>query len=201
MKVDEEKWYAGIDLHRHYSHVTIMDKQGYIQNQQRFENSEAEIIPALLACKIPVEAVVESTYGWYWLGDKLEEAKINYFLAHPQKVKAINGKVKTDERDSKILADLLRCNLLPMSYIPTKLERSVKEILRFRFKLVEQHANVKRRLRDILAKLNLVCPVSDITSPKAKVWFSKQEFKFPYSPEIETLLTQSDQLKVHIKKV
>jgi len=46
MKVDEEKWYAGIDLHRHYSHVTIMDKQGYIQNQQRFENSEAEIIPA-----------------------------------------------------------------------------------------------------------------------------------------------------------
>jgi transposase len=200
MKLNEEKWYAGIDLHRKYSHVTIMDKQGYIQSQQRYENSQAEIIPALLACKIPVEAVVESTYGWYWLGDKLEEASIDYFLAHPQKVKAIAGKVKTDERDSKILADLLRCNLLPMSYIPTKDERSIKEILRFRFKLVEQHANVKRRLRDILAKQNLTCSVSDITSPKAKTWFSKQEFKFPYATEIETLLVQSDQLKDHIKK-
>lgn len=200
MEVNEEKWYAGIDLHRNYSHVTIMDKQGYIQSQARYENREDGLIPALLACKYPVEAVVESTYGWYWLGDKLEGAKINYFLAHPQKVKAINGKVKTDERDSKILADLLRCNLLPMSYIPSKDERSIKELLRFRFRLVENLSSVKRRLRDILAKQNLICEYSDIIGKSAKEWFNKQEFKYPYNTEALTLLKQADQLKEHIRQ-
>mgnify|MGYP001769557181 CR=1 FL=1 len=45
----EDKLYAGIDLHRKYSYVTIMNKQGDIQEQKRFENSENMLVPALLS--------------------------------------------------------------------------------------------------------------------------------------------------------
>jgi transposase len=197
--METTKYYAGIDLHRDYSYITIMDQSGYIQKQGTYKNREDELIPTLLKYQ-GIQAVVESTYGWYWLGEKLEAARINYHLAHPQKVKAIAGTKKTDKVDSKILADLLRVNLLPMAYIPTSDERALKQLLRFRFGLVTQKSTAKRRLRDLLAKQNLHCPARDISGKGAREWLEAQCFKFPYEMEINTLLTQISQLEEHIQK-
>lgn len=192
------KLYAGIDLHKTYMFVTVMNKDGYIQRQGRFENRDHTLIPALLQYNIPVEATVESSYGWYWLADDLDNARIPFLLAHPKKVNAIVGKKKTDKEDSKALADLLRTNLLPQAYIPTKMERNLKELLRFRLHLVENRSTIKRRIHDILAKQNIICEYSDVLGKKAHEWLSLLNCPSPYQEEIDSCLLLADNLTVQI---
>lgn len=191
MENQSSKLYAGIDLHRKYAYVTVMNKEGTIYHQGRYQNRDETLIPALLQLKTPLEATVESTYGWYWLADRLHDATIPLMLAHPKKVNAIVGKKKTDKEDSQALADLLRTNLLPRAYIPTPQERSLKELLRFRMHLVCELSMAKHRLHDILAKQNIDCPYSDILGKRSKAWLTKLACPYPYQDEIESLLTLS----------
>jgi len=149
--------------------------------------------------------VVESTYGWYWLADKLEQRQIPFKLAHPKKVNAIADKKKTDREDAKILADLLRTNLLPTSYIPKKKTRAVKELYRFRMGLVEQRANSKRRLHDILRKQNLTCPYTDILGKRSLKWLIEKRMPFPYKGETKSLIkiaaVLNQQINIYDKRI
>ena len=202
MIINQPQWWAGLDLHKNYVYLTVIDKHGTIYHQDRYDNKDNnKLIKKLTSFPGQVNAVVESTYGWYWLVDKLESAGLPVVLAHPQKVKAIAGSSKTDAKDSFILANLLRMNHLPTSYMPEPNERQSRELLRFRFSLVEQLSTVKRRLRDILAKQNLNCPYRDITSLKAQAWFKEAKIVYPYQAEVQILFDQAKQLKAHIKSI
>lgn len=198
MNIQQNIWYAGIDLHKKYAYITIMDQMGYVQQQGRFNNLEKQLVPTLAASSTPIQAIIESTYGWYWLGEDLENAKIPYVLAHPKKVHILVGRKKTDKEDSKALADLYRTNLLPTSYVPTKGERSLRELLRFRFRLVQQQSTIKQRLHDILAKHNIQCTYTDILGKGAKVWLQSLPLPFPYDEEVVTMLRQSEWLQKDI---
>ena len=193
---------AGIDLHKKYAYVTLMDQLGYIQHKGRFENKENKLVPFLCETNktVPVDAVIESTYGWYWLGEQLESAKIDYVLAHPKKVHDLVKGRKTDKNDAKALADLYRTNLLPEAYVPTPEERAFREVLRFRFTLVSQKTALQRRLRDILAKQNIECKYADILCKSAKEWLRAYEFPFPYKDEVETILTHCESLEKDIDR-
>jgi transposase len=51
--------------------------------------------------------------------DMLEEAFDEVKLAHPLKTKAIaSARIKTDKIDARILAHLLRSDLIPEAYVP-----------------------------------------------------------------------------------
>src|ERR1041384_4999334 len=81
--------------------------------------------------------VVEATYGWYWAVDVLEEAGAEVHLAHPLGVKAFTyRRVKDDERDAADLADLLRMGRLPEAGIAPPEIRELRELTRYRHKLV-----------------------------------------------------------------
>ena len=54
-------------------------------------------------------------------------------LAHPLKVRAIvEAKIKTDKISADILVDLLRTDLLPRAYAPSRETRDIKYVLRQR---------------------------------------------------------------------
>src|SRR5262249_10169150 len=73
------------------------------------------------------EAVVGATRNWTVVYDLLEEELKAVHLAHPLKVRAIaEARVKTDRIDSKILAHLLRCDLLPTAYVRRRSASSSK---------------------------------------------------------------------------
>lgn len=58
MNTQQEYWYAGIDLHKKYAYVTIMDKLGFIQHQGRFNNQDNKLVPTLEASRIPIRAIM-----------------------------------------------------------------------------------------------------------------------------------------------
>ena len=69
-----------------------------------------------------VQQVLESTGNtWIRIHATLEENGIDTILANPYKTKIIaEAKIKSDKLDARILADLLRADLVYESYVPAR---------------------------------------------------------------------------------
>jgi transposase len=97
---------------------------------------------------------MEST-GKYWhpVFNALEE-HVNVVLTHPKYVRAIKGK-KTDKKDSKWIADLFKFDMVRSSFIPPKDFREMREIARFRSKLVGVRSSEKMRYQNCMTTSNI----------------------------------------------
>ena len=128
--------YAGLDLHKNFSVITTMNAQGKEMVKQKKLPNNGEIIELFQGSNEPVTLAMEATRSWYWLYDLLEENGIEVKLSHPLKTKAIaSARVKNDKIDSRILAHLLRTDLLPLSYVPKARSHAQRELLRYRASL------------------------------------------------------------------
>ena len=68
--------------------------------------------------------------------------------------KAIKGK-KTDKKDSKWIADLYKFDLVRCSFIPPKDFRQLRELSRYRFKLVCMKSSEKNRIQNCMTISNV----------------------------------------------
>jgi transposase len=113
--------------------------------------------------------VMEST-GVYWkpVFNILEDA-LEVILAHARKVKHVPGK-KTDIQDCQWLADLLRHGLITGSFIPPKPIRELRDLTRYRQKLIQQRSSEVNRLQKFLedANIKLTSVVTDIQGVSAQ---------------------------------
>jgi transposase len=141
----------GVDFHKVYSHMTVLDGQGHVVKAGKVPNT-AEAIRAFVApYRDGGQAVVEATRNWTVVYDLLEEELEAVHLAHPLKVRAIaEARIKTDRIDSRILAHLLRCDLLPTAYVRPKEQRVVQQVLRQRMFLVRVRTMVKNRIHVLI---------------------------------------------------
>jgi transposase len=117
--------------------------------------NDAEIIVAALApySEAVVGLVVESTYNWYWLVDALVEAGYRVHLANTAAIVQCTGlKYSDDDSDAAWLAKLLRLGLLPEGYIYPKELRAVRDLLRRRSRLVQQHTANLLAVQNLLAR-------------------------------------------------
>ena len=97
---------------------------------------------------------MEST-GKYWIPIfNYLENDIDVCLTHPKYVKAIKGK-KTDKKDSKWIADLYKFDLVRCSFIPPKDFRQLRELSRYRFKLVCMKSSEKNRIQNCMTISNV----------------------------------------------
>ena len=144
--------YFGVDYHKKYSHGTIMDEKGKILKEGRFSNHQESVEHFLDAYGgADCLSVLEATRNWTVMHDILEELTSDVTLAHPLKVKAIaEAKIKTDKIDSKTLAHLLRCDLVPAAYVCSPRARIIKNLLRHRMFMVRVQTMVKNRIHVLL---------------------------------------------------
>ena len=89
-------------------------------------------------------------------------------VANPKWVRAVKGN-KDDIKDSKWIGDLFRLGLVPGSFIPCKLIRILRELLRYRFKLVNCRYSEKNRYQNVFTVCNVALDavVSDMFGKSA----------------------------------
>lgn len=146
-----ERKFIGIDYHKRYTQITVMDREGYVVDRARIRSEKEEIEGYFRGIEGPRIAVMEASRSWGKMYDILEEELEEVILAHPQKVKAIaSARVKTDKMSSEILAHLLRSDLIPKAHIPSKETREIKYRLRQRMFLVRIQTMLKNRIHDLL---------------------------------------------------
>jgi transposase len=125
--------HVGLDMHKKFSEVAVMESDGRIVDRRRLLHADKQSIHDYFSqLPAPVTVTMESTRTWYWLYELLEEyAEVK--LANPRKVRLIaEAKVKTDKIDARTLAHLERTGFLPESYIPPREIRDKRELLRYR---------------------------------------------------------------------
>jgi transposase len=155
--------YVGIDLHRRRSVIVRMTRDGEVIDTVRIPNDPVELSLAVEAAGPNPEVVLEATYGWYWAVDVLEDLGAHVHLAHPLGVKAFSyQRVKKDKSDARQLADLLRMQRLPEAWIAPPATRELREIVRYRAKLVALRSNLKAQVHGVLAKEGIGVPMTDL---------------------------------------
>lgn len=169
--------YVGIDYHKKYSVVTAIDEKGHVIRTSRLDNKHEPFQAFFSSLGGPSEAVLEATRTWGVLYDLLEEIDgvESVTLAHSLKVRAIaEAKIKTDTIDSHTLAQLLRVDLIPAAYIPSKETRAFKEMIRQRVFLVRMRTRLKNRIHVLLDRRHVPPPpVTDIFGKQGTAYLRK----------------------------
>ena len=99
---------------------------------------------------------MEST-GKYWIPVyNVFEEKLKCVISHPKYVRTILGK-KTDKKDSKWIADIFKHGLVEPSFMPPKNIRELRDLMRYRFKLVNIRSGEKNRFQNF--ELNDIKPL------------------------------------------
>ena len=155
--------YVGIDLHRRRSVIVRQTPDGQVVDTVRIDNDPVALSCAVAEAGPDPEVVIEATYGWYWAVDVLEACGATVHLAHPLGVKAFAyRRVKNDVRDAGDLADLLRMGRLPEAWIAPPYLRQLRELVRYRAKLVALRSGLKAQVHAVLAKEGVAVRMSDL---------------------------------------
>lgn len=102
-----------------------------------------------------VKTVAMESTGIYWkpIFNILEEG-FEVILANARQVKNVPG-LKTDKKDARWLARLLRYGLVPASFIPPRDIRELRDLTRTRRKLVGEMTRQKNRVQKVLQDANI----------------------------------------------
>lgn len=192
--------FVGVDAHKETSQVTVMDEAGQVLRRRRIPTCREGVQEALSGYQEPMKAVLEASYCWGMMHDWLDEVADEVVLAHPLKVRAIaEARIKTDEIDSETLAHLLRADLIPEAYAPSKEIRAVKRVLRQRLFYVRVGTMIKNRIQALLAQHSVERPeVSTIYGQAGMEWLESLELP---SPDGELLDEDLKLLKVLEKRI
>jgi len=196
--------YVGIDIHKKFSQVAVMDKDGVVEAEERFEHHDAETMLAFFAgLGENVVAAIEPTCGWMWLVDELEKLGIEMHLAHPPAVALIaKSHIKTDKVDAKALATLLRLNALPEAYIAPVDVRQQRMLLRFREGLKKICTMTKSRIHAMLLRYNLAGPdVSDLFGKVGRQYLREVSLPEPARSIVNEQLALLESIEVIMARI
>jgi transposase len=140
---------SGLDVHKEYTYATILGPDGEKLAQRKMPNEE---VPDFLKPYRVERVAMEATTSIAPLYRRLTEEGYDVFVSHPKKTRYIaEARIKTDRVDSQALAELLRLNSLPESYIPPPEIAVLREKVRRRAFLVGQQSRLKIKIRSTLA--------------------------------------------------
>lgn len=97
---------------------------------------------------------MEST-GVYWMPVyALLEGSVELIVGNATHIRQVPGR-KTDVKDSEWIADLVRHGLVRRSFVPPKPLRDLRDLMRYRRKLVESQASERNRMLKLLETANI----------------------------------------------
>lgn len=145
---------CGIDVHKDNIVATI--RKANALETREFEGYTSSLTELRDWCKAnEVTHVVMESTGVYWKPVfNVLEADFEVILVNARHVKNVPGH-KTDKKDSRWLSKLLLAGLLKGSFIPPRDIRELRDLVRYKRKVVDQTASEKNRIIKILEDANI----------------------------------------------
>ena len=150
---------AGIDVHKRNIVVTIAktddkDMTSYITKTFLTFTEDLRNCKAWLLEHNCTEVCMEST-GKYWIPVfNILEVSCNCIITHPKYVRSLPGK-KTDKKDSIWIADMFKHGLVEPSFMPPLEIRQLRDLMRYRMKLIYSKSSEKNRFQNSLTVSNV----------------------------------------------
>ena len=159
---------AGLDVHKksvvacRIFHDEQGDEHKEIKTFGTFTSELLQLLDWLQAVDV-THVAMEST-GVYWKPVyNLLEGAMEVLLVNARHIKFVPGR-KTDVKDAQWIAELLQHGLLKGSYIPPVEQRDLRDLIRYRTRLVQDRAREINRVQKVLedANIKLASVVSDV---------------------------------------
>ena len=165
---------SGLDIHKRFVVACVLTTaaDGSVQKVTRTFSTMTDELLALLDWLTEVgctHVAMESTSAYWRPIYNLLEDHLTVLVANAYHIKAVPGR-KTDVRDAEWIADLLRHGLIRGSFIPSREQRHLRDLTRYRTHLVEERARVTNRLQMVLedANVKLASVVTDVRGVSAR---------------------------------
>jgi transposase len=144
-------YYIGLDVHKKTISYCIKHLSGEMHREGKIDATRVALDAWMAVLPQPWTAAMEATIFTGWIFDHLTPHAAAVKVAHPIMLRAIAAsKKKNDEVDARKIADLLRCDLLPESYMAPPEFRERRRALRYRNLLVRQSVQMKNRVAGLL---------------------------------------------------
>lgn len=176
-------YYLGLDVHKVRTQFCLIDQEGAIVREGNLATEEV----ATLVCHPGLPVVLEATGHWCAAYDALAAQGAQVCLAHPARVRAIAAaRIKTDKIDARILAHLLRADLIPEAWAPPQATRDLRDLVRLRWAFLGERTRAKNRVHALLAREGLRYPGTDLFGARGRRWVEGQTLR----PHTQALVTQ-----------
>ena len=145
---------CGLDVHKKEIVATVSGT-GIASETRTFHSttrSLTEMKEWLLTLGV-THVAMEST-GVYWMMNIVESGGFSIMVVNARHIKYVPGH-KTDKKDSAWICKLLRAGLLKGSFVPCREQRDLRDLTRYRRKLVQQQTAEHNRMIRIFEDANL----------------------------------------------
>jgi transposase len=146
---------CGIDVHKQ-NIVATVGGEGIREECRTFESftSDLQLCASWLKALQITHVAMEST-GVYWKPVfNILEKDFSIILVNARHIKNVPGQ-KTDRKDSAWITKLLLSGLLKGSFIPPKPIRDLRDLYRYKRKLLQQGSSERNRLQKVLEDANI----------------------------------------------
>jgi len=167
---------AGLDVHKNTVVACVRvpgPDGGRVSKVRRFHTFTESLrqLRGWLVAEGVTQGAMEAT-GVYWkpVWHVLEAApELELLLVNAHAVKNMPGR-KTDVADAEWLAQLCECGLLRPSFVPPPVQAELRDLTRYRKKLIEERSRETQRIQKLLedAGIKLDSVVSDILGASAR---------------------------------
>jgi transposase len=154
---------CGLDVHKESVMACVLTPEG--KQIQKFGTMTKDLL--MLSdwlAKFQVTHVAMESTGVFWqpIYNLLEE-EFTVWVVNARHIKNVPGR-KTDVKDAEWIADLLSHGLLSPSFIPDRGQRELRELVRYRRRLIQNRSQIVNRIQKVLeaANIKLDCVASDI---------------------------------------
>lgn len=196
------EYFVGIDLHKAFFTFYATDIKGTEVAKGKLDCIAFSIDVLLANFQVKPKIVVEAMGSWMWFVTALQKRECMVVLAHPLKVRLIAAaKIKTDKVDAKMLCHLLRCDLIPQSYIATEEEQDNRELARGRISLVHDRTMLKNRIHSIITKENMKFDKTDMFGVKGREWLSSIPLSSAKRYMVDAYLLKLDETDLAVKGI
>ena len=199
-------YFIGVDHHKQASVMTVLDEDGRELKNGRVFNLR-EKVERFLEGYRPFTAVIEAGRSSYVMADLLRELGGEVKMANALQVKAIaHARIKTDKRDSRTLAQLLRADLIPEVYQRGTRNRRAQRVMRMRTYWVRKQTEVKNKIRALLAQQNEEVRVEvgkreeGLFSLRGLEFLTKLPLEDPDKMVLDDLIQGYRETQAHLKK-
>ena len=185
--MEHQRQYVGIDLHRRRSVIVRINDAGEVLETRRVVNDPLELALAIADAGDDPGVALEATYGWYWAADLLEAEGAHVHLVHPLGLHWDSRRVKNDVLDATELAKRLSRGDLPEAWIAPPELRELRELVRYRAKLVALRISAKAQVHAVMAKLGILPTLDDMFGPGGQRLLDEMPFSGAYAIRIASL--------------
>ncbi len=192
----EGEYYLGIDLHKREAVCSLQDGKGRERRRERVESSR-EGLRSLFAglSGYEVAVAIEASGCTAWVVDLLRELGVRVEVANPYGVGLISkDKNKTDRRDAKHLAKLLRVGELARAHIPEPAVRGERKWLRHRAGAAVWRTMMRNKIHAVVTSNGHGYQKRSLFTKKGREWLAGMELVEDERAVLEDLMAMEEDL-------